>query len=602
MLRKILITTAAAVVLPLSAPTAWADSSELTVDELMQQVEWLQVQMSTLLKQVDEMKGENTATAKKTEDLEERTEYLEDDVEDIDDRLMGPERHAALDRVLFTGDFRTQAHNIKSDIPDYVNGMGVQGDIVNTFFFFEANGIDPGSIDPSNPPPLDFDQIDQFIADNYSDYLNYLDNLTFDQLKGAVQSLPPELMQFLMPALAQENFVEGYNFDNDVVYTSRLRLRMDAPVAEDVKFAGRLGMYKVWSNSTDAQVFNGQPTSIAWDGTTVGVPNSDIVRVERAYFDWTNIAGLPMYLSIGRRPSTGGAPLNLREDEPRGGTPLGSLINYQFDGATLGYTLNEDRGSVMRLCYGIGYESGYGNGQELQRPADRLDDATFLGLNWDVFKTEDMFLQATVARAFDVTDGFNGKVVLPVDPLTGQDAPPAIIRFNPSEKVGDINLASLVFMRTDGPVDWFLSGNYMSSDPTDNTGVFGGLFTDPYDNPDDQDGSMFYGGARYNFSNKQTKFGLEYNHGSKYWFNFALAEDDFLAPKTSARGDVYEAYLTHRIRDRFVFKVDYMYYDYDYSGSGWLLGAPQKLDDTPVLGFPTYSEAHVFTLSLDARF
>lgn len=37
MLRKFLITTAAAAVLPLSAPTtAWADSQTLTADELMQ--------------------------------------------------------------------------------------------------------------------------------------------------------------------------------------------------------------------------------------------------------------------------------------------------------------------------------------------------------------------------------------------------------------------------------------------------------------------------------------------------------------------------------------------------------------------------------------
>lgn len=43
MLRKILISTAAATAVALSAPAAWADSSELTVDELMQQVEWLQV-------------------------------------------------------------------------------------------------------------------------------------------------------------------------------------------------------------------------------------------------------------------------------------------------------------------------------------------------------------------------------------------------------------------------------------------------------------------------------------------------------------------------------------------------------------------------------
>ena len=135
-------------------------------------------------------------------------------------------------------------------------------------------------------------------------------------------------------------------------------------------------MYKVFGDSTGVQVFNGQPTSINIDGTTVGVPNSDIVRVERAYFNWTDIGGTPFYVSIGRRPSTAGAPQHFRQDEPRGGSPLGSVIDFQFDGITLGYHLSTK--STVRLCYGLGYESGFGNGLEAMRA---LDDAQFLGLN-----------------------------------------------------------------------------------------------------------------------------------------------------------------------------------------------------------------------------
>ena len=54
--------------------------------------------------------------------------------------------------------------------------------------------------------------------------------------------------------------------------------------------------------------------------------------------------------------------------------------------------------------------------------------------------------------------------------------------------------------------------------------------------------------------------------------------------------------------DRFVAKLDYINYQYDYSGSGWLLGAPKKLDSTPMLGYPTYDEAQVWTVSMTARF
>ena len=594
MLRKIATGAAAALLVSFAgSPALHADEAEPTVDELMVQIEWMQAQMATLLEQVRDIQAENEALAVDTSALKDDTAYLEEEVEILDDRVMVAEKHAILDKVRMSGEFRFQAHSIQADIPDHFNGIGIQGDLVNTLFYFQANGA----------PPMDLDQVNGFIADNYADYLFFTDNLPFDDLKGAVGQIPPELMEQLMPMLAQNNFVQGYNHDNDIVYTNRLRLRVQADVAEDVKFDGRLSMYKTWGDSTGVQVFNGQPTSINWDGTTASVPNSDVLRVERAYFTWSDIAGLPAYLSIGRRPSTGGAPLNFREDEPRGGTPLGSLINYQFDGITLGYHLMEE--STIRLCYGVGYESEWGNGSELQRPADRLDDAWFLGVNWDIWDTDRMFIQGTYATAQDVSDGFNGLVVLPVDPLTGQDVPgPGVLRYSPSSNIGDIDLASLILIRHDGPFDYFASINYSSSDPENVTTPFGGLFSDPFEVPDDEDGHMYYAGVRYNFAEGRTKIGAEFNHGSKYWFNFALAEDDFLAPKTSVRGDVWEVYVTHRIRDSFVLKLDYIDYSYDYSGSGWLLGSPKDLSDNPptVLGFPTYDDASKWMMSFSARF
>ena len=121
-----------------------------------------------------------------------------------------------------------------------------------------------------------------------------------------LMSIPDPAVREAMIQAFQSNLVAGaYSpggaADNDVLYTSRLRLNLKADVADNVTFDGRLGMYKVWGDSTGVQVFNGQPTSIGVDGTTVGVPNSDILRVERAYFTWKDIAGSPTYLSIGRR-------------------------------------------------------------------------------------------------------------------------------------------------------------------------------------------------------------------------------------------------------------------------------------------------------------
>jgi Protein of unknown function (DUF3373) len=81
-----------------------------------------------------------------------------------------------------------------------------------------------------------------------------------------------------------------------------------------------------------------------------------------------------------------------------------------------------------------------------------------------------------------------------------------------------------------------------------------------------------------------------------------VAEDSLYAPKTSVRGDVWELYLTHRITKDFILKLDYMRYNFKYSGSGWHMGAPQELDATPILGFASPSDANKYLLGLQARF
>lgn len=512
-------------------------------------------------------------------------------VEELEKRIQKLEREQALDRVRFSGDYRFEAHSIDATVPDHFDGLKLQNQVVNTLFYAQNAGRFPSSTG----------EVNDFIRRNYSDYLFFTQNLTFDQLKQALAQFPPQAQQQLYGLLLPSVRVAGYAADNRILYTNRLRLRMEAQPAKDLSFSGRLGMYKVWGDSTGVQVLNGQPTSVNVDGTTVGVPNSDILRVERAYFSWNNIGGSKLYLSIGRRPSTEGAPMTLRNDEPRGGTPLGALINYQFDGITAGYQLYEH--GTARLCYGLGYESGFGNGDILQLPQDRLKDAHFIGVNWDLWDDDHTFVQATVARAINVTDGFNGLVVLPNNPVTGQPiGAPIVMRFTPSSNLGDLDLGSIVALRKQGPVEVFASVSFNRSNPDPVTTPFGGFFSDPFETPEKQTGTMWYVGGRYTFNQSRTKLGAEFNHGSKYWLNFAVAEDDIIAPKTSARGDVFEAYLTHRINPKLIVKLGYIKYWYDYSLSGWQVGAPKRLDENPILGLPTYDQAGKVSFAMTARF
>jgi hypothetical protein len=447
--------------------------------------------------------------------------------------------------------------------------------------------------------------LDGQVALNNGAYQYFTNNLTFGNLKQAMGQFPAEMQQQLMSYLMQAPgvAVNKYTANNDILYTNRLRLRFNTKIADNLSVDARLSMYKVFGDSSGVQVFNGQPNTLTIDGATSRVPTGDMLRVERAYFNWTNIGGSNLYFSIGRRPSTDGPPLNFRNDEPRGGTPMGSLFDYQYDGMTLGYHLTPK--VTLRACYGVGYSAGFGNGNLLKTPADRLKDVHLLGVMSDLYETDKTFIQVLAAHAWNVTDGFNGQVVLPNNPLTGDAVgAPVMMRFTPSANLGGINLYGVTMQKTLGPVDMFVTGNWASLRPNGITTPFGGLGSDPFDVPQNHEGQMVYAGLRYSFpqNDGKTKVGFEFNHGTNYWFNFANAEDDIVAPKTQARGNVFETYLTHRINPHFVFKTGFIRYNYTWSGSGWHLGAPKRLDSTPLLGFPTYDVANMFTLGLTARF
>ncbi len=513
-------------------------------------------------------------------------------LKELDQRVSDTERGQALDRLHFSGDYRFEAHSIIGRVPSHFDGMKLQNLVVRTMFAMPILGR----------PPASLTEINNTVSSNYANYLQFTNNLTFNQLKQGMASFPAAMQQQLFGMLMPPTFTPAYNNNNDALFTNRLRLNFDAKVSDNVSFTGRLSMYKVFGDSTGVQVFDGQPTSMNVDGTTAGVPNSDQVRVERAYFSWNNIGGSKMYLSIGRRPSTGGPPMNYRQDELRGGTPSGSLIDYQFDGITVGYKLSDKM--IWRLCWGLGYESGWGNGNLLKLPQDRLKDSHFLGANLDLWNTDDTLVQATYAHAFNVTDGFNGSVVLTVNPLTGDPVnAPVVMRYTPSANLGGIHLFGMNVTHKAKTIDFYASGNLSATRPNGQTTPFGGLLSDPFETPVNHTGYMFLGGVRYNFPNdERTKIGFEFNHGSQYWFNFAQASDDIVAPKTDSRGNVFEAYLTHRINSRFIFKGDFIRYNYDYSGSGWHLGSPKPLDSNPTLGFPTYVRATMITLGVTTRF
>ena len=259
---------------------------------------------------------------KKIESIEHTDSKKAEKIQEMDERLNKAELHTATDKVSFGIDFRTRADSIH-----YENLQVAPSSLTNGFFV------------------------------NYPTGFN---GATLSQAQAAIAGM---IAGGMVPP------VQKYDVDNNVIYSNRLRLEMKAKVNDQLDFAGRLAAYKVFGDSTGVQFYEGSIGNITLDGNTSSQPHGDTIHLERAYFNYKNYLGsVPVNLSVGRRPSTEGPPLEYRNYSLEGGSPLATVINWQFDGASLNLGLEDVTnipGFALKFCYGVGFEEGYGNSTSL---------------------------------------------------------------------------------------------------------------------------------------------------------------------------------------------------------------------------------------------
>jgi hypothetical protein len=516
------------------------------------------------------------------EDLEKKIQELSAELEDISDRVDRNGMHTATDRISWYGDMR-----VKADTLHYKDVTWNPGILVD-FDDFGAKAMGGAFGDPNDPTT----PLGKMLIQN--------PDLAAAFMAGQLSGVGP----FAFPGGQKSDI------NNDILYTTRLRLGMKAKVASNVNFSGRLSMYKNWGDSTGSKVFDSW-NSFTMDGTDGGNTTGDWLRVERAYFDWKDIGGSDAYLSIGRRPSTYGPPTQYRENEMRGGTPTGHLVNFNFDGITVGYHLSEltgIEGQTIRFCYGQGFESEWGNGELFNDNSVNTKDTHLGGLNFDALNDGTNFLQFTLFRAMDVNDGFKGVIAFPNQfaalfaPTLYQDLQKFpnfnfVTRVQPSTVIGDINLAGIGFTREeDNGINWFASVSATQTDSNGKAGMFGGMLSDAVFQAElNADGSeIIMTPARATSSDKEEgygvyvglqipapagKLGLEYNYGSEFWTPFTQAQDDMIGSKLATRGHAGEAYYIFDINPNMFIKVGGLYYDYEYTGSGSPVGTPHKIED-----------------------
>ena len=383
--------------------------------------------------------------------------------------------------------------------------------------------------------------------------------------------------------------VAAYKPENSTLYTNRFGLDVHAKATQDVTVNARLLMYKVFGAQDDNAITNsGNAPYFAdrvgvFDGTLGHVPSSSYMNVDRAYATWSNIADKDMWFSVGRRPSTNGAPSNLKLNNPRpgnGGTPS-LLVDYAFDGMTFGYAPDIDGlpGAYGKVCYGRGFESGF-----RKTPGNSLSDTDMLGVAIIPIDTDPLRVWTQWNRGFNIFDAPT------MSNTYFGDTSPKI-------NLGDIEwwgVGAMGRVKKVGPGDlnWFADIGMSITRPNQNVSSqfgFQGLLTGAFfapEAPSSKKGSGLALGLRYDLPSK-TKFGFEFNHGSKNWITFAPAADDMWTSKVGTRGNVYEMYLIQELARKPIssffskafFRFGYQYYDFQYTGSNNWVGAPVKISD-----------------------
>ncbi|KAB0667753.1 DUF3373 domain-containing protein [Oryzomonas japonica] len=399
---------------------------------------------------------------------------------------------------------------------------------------------------------------------------------------GANQALLGSLQNFAVQ-------VPSYKPENATLYTNRLGLDLHAKATQDVTVNTRLVMYKVFGAQDDQAVTNGNSAPYfadrvgVFDGTLGHVPSSSYLDVDRAYATWSNIADQPLWFSVGRRPSTNGAPSNLRLNNERpgnGGTPS-LLVDYAFDGMTLGYAPDIEMlpGAYAKVCYGRGFESGFRS-----TPTNSVADTDMLGIAVIPVDTDPLRVWLQWNRGFNIFDAPSMS-----NTYFGNTAP--------KTNLGDIDWWGAGAMSTlkkvgPGDLNFFTDAALSVTHPNSNVSSqfgFQGLMTGGFFNPEaptSKTGWAVSAGVRYDLPSK-TKLGFEYNHGSKDWITFAPAADDMWTSKVGTRGNVYEGYVIQELNlkpissyfSKTFFRLGYQFYDFEYTGSNNWVGAPVKISD-----------------------
>jgi hypothetical protein len=440
---------------------------------------------------------------------------------------------------------------------------------------------------------------------------------------------------------------------------------MTIPINENAKIMGRLTMYKVHGGAETAN-FNGSPNTVSNSFNSTSVPGSDVLRVERASLVYTFPVGV---LSIGRQNTSDGPPMEVKEGTERQATPQALAVNALVDG--IGFKFHLDplglpEGSLFGLCYGIGYESGFGGGGSSKTAAvpvgfnfsnvnwtpqgpnaaaatlqvnnvGPLKDSTVLGAMFDMpllFQLGDSIQSANVYVGYNrfgnMTDiPYGSTNNFPVPAMVGMGGMPSTQYVTATNNLGDMDQWTATWKHKIGDTfTYFASYGYIKSLPNGKTSQYGAYWNMPPamggqttqlagfggllgDANKSQTATAYYLGMRWDPTPK-LGFGVEFNHGSPRWFTYNPAVGEF-DQKLGTRGDVWEGYVHWQFAKNAALRVGMVDYAYSHAFSGWHISPGPSmpgqswedaydLKKNPMLQYGSPATSRTSYVSLEVKF
>lgn len=377
----------------------------------------------------------------------------------------------------------------------------------------------------------------------------------------------------------QYKMADGSEQGNDALMTNRLWINMNWKATDNLSFSGQLAYNKTFGQRSGAN--NPQGASLeGFDWVTNENAYDDKLRVRSAYFLYKNDtflgSNIPWTFSIGRRPSTNGHLVNLRDDDGAA-SPMGHTINVEFDGISSKFSLEDVigvDGMYVKFCAGRGQTNAAPKFAAAPYSTTTANpDIDLGGLIFVPYDNGQYAIATQYYYANNLIDAVN-----PQDQTKGFTTVGGMHSFTANFTVNGIGDEWSDYL---DDTFFFVSGAMSITDPKEDQGMLGSAVGESLT------GSSVWAGLQMpSFMTEDGRWGIEYNQGDENWRSITYAEDTNIGSKIAARGEAYEIYFTEPlVEDILTLQLRATYIDYKYSGSngffGNTTGTPMLIETTP---------------------